>query len=53
MGIIDFMFWSALFLAIPALALAAAVWGVLRRKWYGVLPLLAVAMVGWSWKESW
>ena len=35
------MFWITLFLAIPALALAAAVWGVLRRKWYGVLPLLA------------
>jgi hypothetical protein len=47
------MFWSTLILAIPALALAGAVWGVLRRKWYGVLPLLAVAMVGWSWKENW
>ena len=47
------MFWITLFLAIPALALAAAVWGVLRRKWYGVLPLLVVAMVGWMWQESW
>ena len=47
------MFWITLFLAIPALALAAAVWGVLRRKWYGVLPLLAVATVGWLWDESW
>ncbi|MGI8978261.1 MAG: hypothetical protein ACR2FY_03450 [Pirellulaceae bacterium] len=47
------MFWSTLFLAIPALALAAAVWGVLRRKWYGVLPLLVVAAVAWPWDESW
>jgi hypothetical protein len=47
------MFWSTLILAVPALALAAAVWGVLRRKWYGVLPLLAVAAVGWLYEESW
>ena len=53
MGIIEFMFWSTLILAIPALALAGAIWGVLRRKWYGVLPLLAVAVMGWSWHESW
>ena len=47
------MFWITLFLAIPALALAAAVWGVLRRKWYGVLPLLAVSAVGGMWDEIW
>lgn len=41
------MFWGALVLAIPALALGVAVWGVLRRKWYGLVPLLVVAIVGW------
>ena len=46
-GIIESMFWITLVLAIPALALAAAVWGVVRRKWYGVLPLLVIAPVGW------
>jgi hypothetical protein len=47
------MFWSTLFLAIPALALASAVWGILRRKWYGVLPLLVVSAAGWQWDSIW
>jgi hypothetical protein len=47
------MFWSTLFLAVPALALAAAIWGVLRRKWYGVLPLIPVAAAGWLWRDTW
>lgn len=42
------MFWSTFFLAIPALALAAAVWGILRRKWHGMLPLLVVSVAGWQ-----
>src|SRR6476620_10308804 len=47
------MFWIVLVLAIPALALAAAVWAVVRRKWYGVLTLLVVAPVDWLFKDTW
>lgn len=47
------MFWSTLIFTVPALALAAAVWGVLRRKWYGFVPVFVVGIIGWSWEESW
>src|SRR5262245_38413400 len=47
------MFWIALVLAVPALALAAAVWGVVRRKRYGLIPLSVVAPIGWFFEDNW
>jgi hypothetical protein len=52
-GIIEAMFWIVLVLAVPSLALVAAIWGVVRRKWYGVIPLLAIASLGWLFEDSW
>ena len=38
------MFWRALCLMIPALLVGSAAWGLVRRKWYALLPIVAVAI---------